>query len=558
MDAISRSDSVLSLASVWQWPFWAPLITLLSGLALHLIAGVSESASARAGLANLRRRIPGQSGAWRLQPAGHSILSAVRLGILIAALSLALWFTARPVASTASGLHDGTALLLQRIVLGLGTVFLVVQLETSGQRPAAVCTESGWILCTLSGLLTLSVTGNLVLLIPGLLLVSFSILGLSHRLRAGPGGHRSSRTATQHGTAAERIGLFRMALATSLALYGIALLAVGSGQVQLLGLHDWVSQQVRAGAALPLLDVGSVLLVCGLAVQAGLPPFHFGREEAVADLRWWSSGWIELSGGLASLIVLVRLATLACPGLPALQMTLVTLATTALTVGNLRILHAARLERVVSGLIIISLGYALVPLAFATWSLQPDAVALTFGVSRPEANPVAVLWVTTQSLSLGGLCAVLACLESAATPVRFDDDLRGLLTQRPLAAFSAAVCLVSLAGLPPSVGFWSRWLLILSVQSAQFESPLVLAFTLVLGLNLVLTAAACLRVISVMLTTRPLRHVPAAQRPAALLAGLCVAGVLLAWGWSPGVLLRGIWQPEPRAAGTELTGKSLK
>jgi NADH-quinone oxidoreductase subunit N len=85
------------------------------------------------------------------------------------------------------------------------------------------------------------------------------------------------------------------------------------------------------------------------------------------------------------------------------------------------------------------------------------------------------------ALMVIGAFGVLALMARAgdATTV---DALRGLGRRQPFAAFALAVLMLSLAGIPPTAGFWGKWYLFLgALEGGQTVLAVVLALTSVVG-----------------------------------------------------------------------------
>jgi NADH-quinone oxidoreductase subunit N len=122
-------------------------------------------------------------------------------------------------------------------------------------------------------------------------------------------------------------------------------------------------------------------------------------------------------------------------------------------------------------------------------------VGLAVGDVGSVGGTSAVLfYLAVYGLMTIGVFALLTGLGSAERPLQTDDDLRGLSSVRPTAALLLAVCLFSLTGLPPTVGFLGKLNLFLSAWSA--ETTLGKGLAAMLALNAAIAAWYYLRLIA--------------------------------------------------------------
>ena len=149
-----------------------------------------------------------------------------------------------------------------------------------------------------------------------------------------------------------------------------------------------------------------------------------------------------------------------------------------------------------------------------------------------------------------GAFASLAYLGSSRREVNDVDELAGLARSQPLVAGALAVCLLSLAGLPPLAGFWGKLSLFgsaIQLATAPLDKGLPLWFTVLAAagaLNAAVAAAYYLRVIAVMFFNAPAQPLAAAGgRPAWLAAVVCSVLVVLS-GALPGRLLESATKAE--------------
>ena len=118
------------------------------------------------------------------------------------------------------------------------------------------------------------------------------------------------------------------------------------------------------------------------------------------------------------------------------------------------------------------------------------------------------------------------------------DDLSGLAKTNLPAALSLIVLAMSLAGLPPVAGFWTRLFVLLSVMPFAAESPLVFV---VLGLATVWFIAAgvmCLRIIHVVLFGVSIQRFDRADNAPAIGVAILCASICAGGGLLPGAAVQ--------------------
>jgi formate hydrogenlyase subunit 3/multisubunit Na+/H+ antiporter MnhD subunit len=341
-------------------------------------------------------------------------------------------------------------------------------------------------------------------------------LTLAFYLLAGSERHKRGR-----GAAAQITFAFGKASGAAL-LLGLLLLATRSHSIMLASFAD-----VPGGAAR---TTAQVLLLAGFAIKAGLGPFQI----------WLPRGYSAAPGPARAIMagVCVNVAfygmwrTLALLGRAPGAVVCVVLVLGALS-ALLGIAHAAvqnRLSRVIgyssienSGLIVTGFGIALTGAAVGDRRLI--AVGLLAATLQMVAHTVAKSLLFT---SVAGIEA----------PAGSDDleALRGRARSTPWSGFGLAVGSVTLAGLPPTVGFVSEWFLLESLMQ-QFRVPglgyrLVLALAgAAVALTVGFAGVTFVRLVGlIVLNRRTPEHLPsAASSPAASSPAAAPSGADYGW-----------------------------
>ncbi len=256
------------------------------------------------------------------------------------------------------------------------------------------------------------------------------------------------------------------ALSTTLSFFGASLLYGAYGTTNL---HALATAEAAAGTAgypvLVLLGYG--FLIAGLAFKATLVPFHAWAVDvydgAPTDVTAFLAGGSKKVGLFAFFLVFlapilfVRTMASGSPFVtgsvavgPVLQITLAFLAVVTMTLGNVLALLQKEMKRMLAYSSISQAGYMLIGIAVGT------APALAGATLQILAH---VLMKTGAFLVVGAVAAL------GVGPLI--DDYKGLGQKRPLLGVAFGLMLLSLAGVPLTVGFVSKFVLFSAAVQAK-------------------------------------------------------------------------------------------
>lgn len=250
------------------------------------------------------------------------------------------------------------------------------------------------------------------------------------------------------------------ALATIFILTGLSLLFIKSGSLS----FDLLRPSLFEGAAdakTLLCWVALVLMTSGYAIKSGIAPFHSwlpdAYESADTAISIMLSGIVTKIAGVYSLIVLVRLF----PGNVALKTTLLVLGLFTIVVGALLALKQKSYKRIAAYSSVSQMGYLLLGLAADT---RLGLIA-------------ALLYLLTHALAKTALFTNAAALEKRLGTLDID-EMGGLQAKMPVTSFSSVAALLSIAGVPPLAGFWSKLLVLIALWSAGLQGVAAAALLL--------------------------------------------------------------------------------
>lgn len=254
-------------------------------------------------------------------------------------------------------------------------------------------------------------------------------------------------------------------LASSFLLLGLAFLFGASGTIQLNEITALLA--TGEGVDVPLFLAGLGLVLVGFGFKVGAFPFHSWIPDAYEGAPSTVTGFMAVTVKAAGLGALLRLVILIART-PHLQEPVLEIiwwsALLTLIFANLVALVQTSVKRMLAYSAISHTGYLFIGLvAVLSPGLDPDAAR----------GSTLLFYLLPYSLMTFGSFAILSCLGRESTEGETFDSFRGLSQRRPLLAFCMLVFMVSLAGIPPSAGFWGKLYLFRdAVQAGHWELAL--------------------------------------------------------------------------------------
>ena len=315
------------------------------------------------------------------------------------------------------------------------------------------------------------------------------------------------------------------ALASGFLLYGLSMLYGATGSLDV----NAVFRAINSGRVNPqVLVFGAVFVVAGLAFKLGVVPFHMWIPDVYQGAPTAVTLMIGGAPKLAAFAIVIRLLV---EGMLPLaldwQQMLMLLAIASLLVGNLAAIMQTNLKRMLAFSTISQMGFVLLGLM--------SGVINGNIYSAANAYSSAMFYVVTYVLTTLASFGVILLLAREGFESEEIADFAGLNQRSPLYAGIMAICLFSLAGIPPLVGFYAK----LSVLQALVASGQTLhiglaVFAVIMSL---IGAFYYLRVVKVMYFDEPITATTVAA-PWDVRTVLSINGLLvLVLGLVPGGLM---------------------
>lgn len=267
----------------------------------------------------------------------------------------------------------------------------------------------------------------------------------------------------------------------SFLLYGIAFFygALGTTRLSALAAAPVAS---HATAESTLLLVGLLFVTVGLAFKAAIVPFHVWAPDVYAGAPTPVTAFMTVGTKVGAFAALARLFLQ--PGLPVhlwWSEGMACFAYPTLIFANFLALRQTGLRRFFAYSGISHSGFLLIPLVAGT----------------ADALPALGYYLVVYALATLGAFAVLSFVDPWREGARLA-DLRGLFRRAPLLASALALCLLTLAGIPPTAGFLGKFYLFKVGFEAGYYGLVIVAL-----LTAILAAYYYLRFVAVMFSEPP-------------------------------------------------------
>jgi NADH-quinone oxidoreductase subunit N len=316
------------------------------------------------------------------------------------------------------------------------------------------------------------------------------------------------------------------ALASGFLLYGLSMMYGATGSLDLgevfkaIGTGQ-INQQV--------LVFGVVFVVAGLGFKLGVVPFHMWVPDVYQGAPTAITLMIAGAPKLAAFAITIRLLVEGMIGLALdWQQMLIVLSVASMVIGNLAAIAQSNLKRMLAYSAIAQLGFMLL-------GLTPTVISgNTFSAANGYSS--AMFYLVTYLLTTLCTFGVVMVLARQGFEAEEIDDLRGLNQRNPLLAAIMGICMFSLAGIPPAVGFYAKLAVLQALVSTNVTGYIVLAIVAVM-LSLV-GAFYYLRIVKTMYFDEPVAGPAFVAAPTEVRVLLSLNGAaVLVFGLLPGGLM---------------------
>lgn len=244
------------------------------------------------------------------------------------------------------------------------------------------------------------------------------------------------------------------AFSSAFLLFGIALLYGVSGSTTL----SKMAQSVAAGG--PLALMGCAFFFVGFLFKVGAAPFHMWSPDvyqgATTSVTAFMAAGVKIAAfGALGRVVAVAIGDLSGSWAPGLAL----VAGFTMVVGNLGALAQSDLKRLLAFSSVAHAGYMLSGIV----GMQ----------GRPEGLEALLFYIATYAITNLGAFGLLIAIRRNGREPSVTTDLKGLASRNPVLAAMLTVLLISLTGVPVSVGFVGKFHLFKAAVAAGYAGVAV-------------------------------------------------------------------------------------
>ncbi len=348
-----------------------------------------------------------------------------------------LWLLAHPESlSVMQGALVATPLVAATQIGILILTALVLLLSVKAEFSRNPGEFAAIVLLGTTGMLLLTASRDLLLIFVALELLSLSLYVLT----------AFAKSSAESAEAALKYYLFG-GMSAALMLFGFSYLYGLTGSTNLAE----ISASLAAQGTTPLLIVALVLIAAGLGFKVAAVPFHLWAPDTYQGAPAPVTALIASGSKVASFAVLIALTTAVLPAAAPLRgaswiVLLVWMSAGSILLGNLGALVQTSVRRLLAYSAIAHAGYMLLGIAANT----------------SQSGAAVLYYALTYALTTVGAFGVIGIVERTAGSDRMD-AFAGLSRRNPVLAGAMFFFLLSLAGIPPLVGFWAKFNLFAAV-----------------------------------------------------------------------------------------------
>jgi NADH-quinone oxidoreductase subunit N len=248
------------------------------------------------------------------------------------------------------------------------------------------------------------------------------------------------------------------AFASAVLIYGMALIYAGTGTTEIHKLAEEIHNNPYSSNL--LVYMGIALLFAGLAFKVSLVPFHSWTPDVYQGSPTPITGFMSVATKAAAFAFIGRIFYGALPELQSVWMPfLFGISVITMLVGNTAAIFQTNVKRMLAYSGIAHAGYLLIGI-----------------VANNQEGMASVIFYLGIYLCMNlGAFAIVYILEGEGEEANSINRFKGLAKRNPYLAFAMALFMASLAGFPPTAGFFAKFYLFISAIKEGYELLAILA-----------------------------------------------------------------------------------
>jgi len=276
------------------------------------------------------------------------------------------------------------------------------------------------------------------------------------------------------------------AIASAMLLYGISLVYGATGKLDLSEVAQAIATNGQQQS--PLVVFALVFIMAGVGFKLAAAPFHMWAPDVYQGAPSSVTLFISAAPKVAALGMAFRLLTLGLVDITVQwQQILLVMSLLSTGLGNLFAVVQTSIKRLFAYSAISHIGYALFGILAAT----------------AAGYAAALYYILVYSITSAALFGLIVLMSSQGMEIDNVDDLKGLNKRNPWLAFMMLIIMFSMAGVPPTVGFFIKLLVLKALVDVQ------MTWVAVLGLLFtVIGAYYYIRIVKLMYFDKPIHPEP--------------------------------------------------
>jgi len=262
------------------------------------------------------------------------------------------------------------------------------------------------------------------------------------------------------------------AVASAVMLYGISMIFGVTGTTNLNAIAQTLAGQGLQGGMRWLAFGSVVLLLVGFGFKTSLVPFHQWAPDVYEGAPTPITGFLSTASKIGGFALMVRVFIVALPSFAIDWLTVLAgVSMITMTLGNLVALRQSNIKRLLAYSSIGQAGYILMGLVCIPqiqFGLQPFDNFTFNGI-----NGILIYLFGYVFTNLGAFAVVIA-IENQTGKVDIK-DYAGLIYRSPWLASLLLIFLLSLTGIPPTLGFWGKYFVFGAAVQVRFFALLIVA-----------------------------------------------------------------------------------
>lgn len=330
--------------------------------------------------------------------------------------------------------QGGTNYLIKTIILVGGVIVLLVSNEEWEER------ESKWedyeyneiIMLAILGMMIMVSGRDMIMMYLGIETMSLSLYIMATLRKTG-----------QYSTEAGLKYIILGAISSGIILLGISQIYITTGTIEWEGIGQYTMVTKETGV-----ELGALMIVVAILFKLGVAPLHMWVPDVYEGAPTVVTMFFAIVPKFAVVSLLISLISMPFVGMfnERIQPLIIGTAIISIIVGSVGAINQTKIKRVLAYSAIAHMGWVILGIGVGTvWGLQGGIIYMIIYM---------IMGITTFSIVLN---------EYAATGNNYIIELSGLARRSPVIAITMGLTLLSIAGVPPLAGFYSKYNVIIAL-----------------------------------------------------------------------------------------------